>query len=157
MRGDRQRASWRKPALKAALSGLLAPGLAILGGAVGFGSARAEEPSVPADAELAAIAELQLDAAERSRFERPAENPALAATPPAAEATAAPPPTPWAGTLELYGFLPLKTTNRTTIEGFTAQTDLSLGQLLDALSSTFSLRGSLEHGRLGLLTDISYM
>jgi hypothetical protein len=54
-------------------------GLALLGGAAGFGSARAEEPSVPADAELAAIAELQLDAAERSRFERPAEDPALAA------------------------------------------------------------------------------
>jgi hypothetical protein len=164
------------PALSAAwrgliVPGLMAPGLAVLCVVAGVGSAQALEPSDPARAERAPveraqveqapveqapIAELQLDAAERSRFQRPAEDPALAATPPAAEAAVAP-PSPWAGTVELYGFLPLKTTNRTTIEGFTAQSDLSISQLLTALSSTFSLRGSVEHGRLGLLTDISYV
>jgi hypothetical protein len=104
-----------------------------------------------------ATSELQLDAAERARFQRPAEDAdSLAAAPPAG-AAATPAASPWAGTLELYGFLPLKTSNRTTIQGFTAEADLSLGQLLEALTSTVSLRGSVEHGRLGLLTDISYV
>jgi hypothetical protein len=66
-------------------------------------------------------------------------------------------PSPWAGSFELYGFLPLRTTNQTTIGGFTAESTLSLGQLLEVLTGTFSFRGSVEHGRLGLLTDISYV
>lgn len=133
-----------------------------IGGLSGAGLSRAdgawaaEAPSPPGDGPTA-TGELQLDAAERTRFQRSAEEAdALAATPPA-DAASTPAASPWAGTLELYGFLPLKTTNRTTIEGFTAEADLSLGQLLDALTSTVSLRGSVEHGRLGLLTDISYV
>jgi hypothetical protein len=126
-----------------------------------LGVARAAELPVAAGEILpegaAPMAEITLDEGERSRFQHPAElvDP-IAASPPAA-ASPARPPSAWAGTLELYGFLPLKTTNRTTIEGFTAETNLSLGQLLDALSSTVSLRGSVERGRLGLLTDISYV
>ena len=104
---------------------------------------------------------MELDPIDRARFQRPIAADPLAATPlpgpDGADAAPPPPPSPWAGTLELYGFLPLNTTNRTTIGGFTADTKLSLGQVLDALQSTVSLRGSVEHGRLGLLTDISYV
>lgn len=132
-------------------------GLTLLGLATAGGAARAAELPAASAEDPTAIAALHLDEAERSRFQRPAEvAPSLAATPVVGE-PAAPTPSPWAGTLEFYGFLPLKTTNRTTIEGFSAEADLTLGQLLDALSSTVSLRGSVEHGRLGLLTDISYV
>jgi hypothetical protein len=106
-------------------------------------------------------AELELDARDRARFQRSAEGDPLAAAPVAspdgASSGSEPPISPWAGTLELYGFLPLQTSNTTTIGGFSAETNLSLGQVLAALQSTVSLRGSLEHGRLGLLTDISYV
>ncbi|MGB7566137.1 MAG: hypothetical protein WBM08_15465 [Prochlorococcaceae cyanobacterium] len=65
-------------------------------------------------------------------------------------------PSPWAGTVELYGFAPLRTTGTTTVKGFSADLDLDLGQVLRPLTGVASIRGSLEHGRLGLLTDISY-
>jgi hypothetical protein len=117
--------------------------------------ALAQAPAPPA-----APAALELAPGERLRFHRPAEEPApaelLGAAPPHGGPTG-PDPSAWAGTLELYGFLPWRSTNRTTISGFTADTSLSLGQVLDALQSTVSLRGSVEHGRLGLLTDISYV
>lgn len=134
----------------------------VLALAVGANGAMAAEmpspqPPAPRGDQSLLSSELQLDAAERSRFQRAAEDAAaLAAAPPAGAASQAAAP-PWAGTLELYGFLPLKVTNRTTIEGFTAETNLSLGQLLEALTSTFSVRGSIEHGRLGLLADLSYV
>jgi hypothetical protein len=137
--------------------GPLASSLAL---ASSLGVAQAAEPPVAAGDNLregtTPMAALSLDAAERSRFLRSAEaDVPLVARAPAADGTAA--PSAWAGTLELYGFLPLKVTNRTTIQGFSAETNLSLGQLLDALTSTFSVRGSVEHGRLGLLTDLSYV
>ncbi|MEB3165700.1 MAG: hypothetical protein VKO65_03425 [Cyanobacteriota bacterium] len=141
-------------------AGLALSGVLWVAGEAG-GSLAAEppspEPPSPEGGRSLLSSELQLDPAERSRFQRVAENAdALAATPPAGAAST-PATSPWAGTLELYGFLPLDVTNRTTIQGFTAETNLNLGQLLDALTSTFSLRGSVEHGRLGLLTDISYV
>ena len=93
---------------------------------------------------------------ERQRFLRSADQEALLSeASPSPRPVAA--PSPWAGTVELYGFLPLRTTNQTTIQGFTAESNLSLGQLLQVLTGTFSFRGSVEHGRLGLLTDISYV
>jgi hypothetical protein len=64
---------------------------------------------------------------------------------------------PWRGTVELYGFAPLRTTGTTTIRGFEADTDLDLGQLLSSLKWATSLRGSVEHDRWGLLTDLSYV
>ena len=103
---------------------------------------------------------LELPPSERLRFQRPAEEPGpadLQAAVLPGDGSSRPDPSPWAGTIELYGFLPWRSTNRTTISGFTAETSLSLGQVLDALQSTVSLRGSVEHGRLGLLTDISYV
>lgn len=66
-------------------------------------------------------------------------------------------PSPWAGTLELYGFGPLRITGDTTVRGFSAATDLTLGEALPALEFGFSLRGALERDRLGLLTDLSYV
>ncbi|MFM7674933.1 MAG: hypothetical protein ACKO5F_04985 [Synechococcus sp.] len=68
-----------------------------------------------------------------------------------------PEPSPWAATLELYGFGPLRTTGTTTIREFSSEVDLDLGQALDALEWATTVRGSLERGRWGLLTDLSYV
>ncbi len=61
------------------------------------------------------------------------------------------------GTVELYGFAPIRTTGTTTINGFTTDTDLSLGDALSKLKWATSIRGSLEKDRIGLLTDLSYV
>lgn len=66
------------------------------------------------------------------------------------------PPNPWAATLELYGFAPIHTSGDTTVRGFTADTDLWLGELIPLIQMTASVRGSLEQGRFGLLADLSY-
>ena len=63
---------------------------------------------------------------------------------------------PWAATLELYGFLPIHTTGSTTVKGFSADTDLWLGDLIPLIQMTASARGSLEQGRFGLIADLSY-
>lgn len=65
--------------------------------------------------------------------------------------------TPWAGTVELYGFAPIRTTGTTTINGFSTKTDLSLGDALSKLKWATSIRGSIEYERIGLLTDLSYV
>jgi len=145
MAGVRPRSAWPLSPLAAGL-------------ALSLGAAQAAPaPTAPPPS----VAAVELDPIDRARFQRPIAADPLAATPlpgpDGADAAPPPPPSPWAGTLELYGFLPLNTTNRTTIGGFTADTKLSLGQVLDALQSTVSLRGSVEHGRLGLLSDISYV
>jgi hypothetical protein len=79
-----------------------------------------------------------------------------AGAPGPAPADAAAPPNPWAATLELYGFVPIRTTGSTTVRGFTADTDLWLGDLIPLIQMTASARGSLEQGRFGLLADLSY-
>ncbi len=81
----------------------------------------------------------------------PAANPASAA-----QAPSPAPPNPWAATLELYGFAPILTTGDTTVRGFTAETDLWLGDLIPLIQMTAAARGSLEQGRIGLLADLSY-
>jgi len=63
----------------------------------------------------------------------------------------------WSGTVELYGFAPLRTTGSTTIRGQQADVDLGLGQILDALRFSASARGSIEKGRVGLLADLWYV
>jgi hypothetical protein len=121
--------------------------------------ALAREPAEtlpPAAASFLASDPLLLDPQERQRFRRSADPDVLVSEVVQRRRLVAE-PSPWAGTLELYGFLPLRTTNQTTIGGFTAESTLSLGQLLEVLTGTFSFRGSVEHGRLGLLTDISYV
>lgn len=135
--------------------------LAALTTALTAGLAGAQAAPAPSQGTALAPAGLELEATDRARFQRSALHDPLAAAPQvdmAAGPLGSTPPDPaWAGSLELYGFLPLQTSNRTTIGGFTAESNLSLGQVLAALQSTVSLRGSLEHGRLGLLTDISYV
>jgi hypothetical protein len=79
-----------------------------------------------------------------------------AGAPGPAPADAAANPNPWAATLELYGFVPIRTTGDTTVRGFTAETDLWLGDLIPLIQMTASARGSLEQGRIGLLADLSY-
>jgi len=64
---------------------------------------------------------------------------------------------PWAGTVELYGLAPLRTSGTATIRGLSTDFDLDLGQVLQPLSAFASLRGSVEYGRLGLLSDLSYL
>lgn len=64
---------------------------------------------------------------------------------------------PWRATVELYGFAPLRTTGTTTIRGFEAEGDTSLGALLPLLQAVGSARGSLEKERFGVLTDLSYV
>jgi hypothetical protein len=79
------------------------------------------------------------------------------AEPPSSETPAPSPPSPWAGTVELYGFAPIRTTATTTINGFSTDTDLSFGTTLSKLKWTTSIRGSIENERIGLLTDLSYV
>ena len=50
----------------------------------------------------------------------------------------------WHGTAELYGFAPLRATGTTTIQGFEADTDLNLGDILSKLMWATSARGSIE-------------
>ena len=68
---------------------------------------------------------------------------------------------PWAGTIELYGLAPLRTTGTTTVSNgtrnFSADTDLNLGDVLSKLKWATSLRGSIEKDRLGLLVDLDYV
>jgi hypothetical protein len=85
----------------------------------------------------------------------PAVNPASAPEAPLPAPSPAP-PNPWAATLELYGFAPIRTTGDTTVRGFSAETDLWLGDLIPLIQMTASARGSLEQGRIGLLADLSY-
>lgn len=61
----------------------------------------------------------------------------------------------WAGTVELYGFLP-KLESSVTVRGFTVDSDLNPGQVLNSLQSVFSARASLEKERLGLQLDVAY-
>jgi len=62
---------------------------------------------------------------------------------------------PWAATVELYGFIPW-VDSTTTVRGFEATTNLDPGQVLNNLQSTFAARGSVEYNRFGVLTDIFY-
>jgi hypothetical protein len=80
--------------------------------------------------------------------------------PPAAETTPAPAPVapaPWAATVELYGFAPIRTTSTISINGIDAYSDVSLSQVLPLIQSVGFVRASIEKGRLGLLTDLSYV
>ncbi len=68
-----------------------------------------------------------------------------------------PSPSPWAATVELYGFAPLRTSGTTTVRGFSTDLDLDLDQVLRPLTFASYMRGSVEYGRVGLLTDITYV
>jgi len=83
------------------------------------------------------------------------------AAPPSTETPAPSAASPWAGTVELYGFAPIRSTGTTTVPvgntSFSTDTDLSLGDVLSKLKWATSIRGSIEHERIGLLTDLSYV
>jgi hypothetical protein len=65
-------------------------------------------------------------------------------------------PSPWRGTVELYGFAPLRSWGTTTIRGFEADVDTSLEELIPTIETVGSARASLENGRFGLMTDLYY-
>ncbi len=81
--------------------------------------------------------------------------PATEASP--APAPAAAPVNPWAATIDLYGFAPIRTTSTIAIKGVDASSDVSLAEVLRALKAVGYVRATLEKGRLGLLTDLSYV
>jgi hypothetical protein len=64
---------------------------------------------------------------------------------------------PWRATVELYGFAPLRTTGTSTVRGFEADVDTSLSTLIPLIETVGSVRGSVEQGRFGLRTDLSYV
>jgi hypothetical protein len=85
----------------------------------------------------------------------PINSPELAAGPSPAQPAAT--ESPWSGTLELYGFAPLRSTGSTTIKGLTANYDLSFSDVLPSLQFAAAARGRVEYDRTGLLTDLSYV
>lgn len=62
----------------------------------------------------------------------------------------------WRGTVELYGFAPLRSWGTTTIRGFEADVDTSLTELIPTIETVGSARASLEKGRFGVMTDLYY-
>lgn len=62
----------------------------------------------------------------------------------------------WRATVELYGFAPVRTWGTTSIRGFDADFDTSLGALIPLLETVGSARGSVESGRFGLMADVYY-
>jgi hypothetical protein len=91
----------------------------------------------------------------------PTGAPAFAAAPETAQADpvpgeSAPAAPPWSGTVELYGFAPLRTLGTTTIRGQEAEVDQDLGEVLDILRFAASARGSIEKDRVGLQADLWY-
>jgi hypothetical protein len=86
-----------------------------------------------------------------------AGEPVEAGTPASATAASAPSEAKaWAATAELYGFMPIRMTGTTTVRGFSADTDLWLGETIPLIQMVGSGRASLEYGRIGFLVDASY-
>jgi hypothetical protein len=106
--------------------------------------------AIPCLIGIALLGSLDLGAQAQPGNQQPGESPST-------ETPAPTPASPWAGTVELYGFAPIRTTGTTTINGFSTDTDLSLGDVLSKLKWATSIRGSLENERIGLLTDLSYV
>jgi opacity protein-like surface antigen len=130
--------------------------IAALGGTLEASVAKAAEPAAAASSLMGPIlrASAQIERAQAEQAQGETAQPEPGSGQPAASEAA---PSPWAGTVELYGFAPLRTTGSTTVKGFTTDLDLNLGQVLRALTGTAAIRGSVEYGRIGLLTDISYV
>jgi len=100
--------------------------------------------------------ELRAQPSDPAPGDRPTEeSPATSSNQPAQ------PTSPWASTIELYGFAPISTTGTTTVSNgtrnFSADTDLNLNEVLSKLKWATSLRGSIEKDRLGLLVDLDYV
>jgi predicted porin len=68
---------------------------------------------------------------------------------------------PWRSSVELYGPVPLRLDTTTTVvtqnnRSVTTEAVLNLGQVLDNLQWITAVRGSVEKGRWGVLTDLNY-
>ncbi|MFZ0408300.1 MAG: hypothetical protein WAM11_09355 [Cyanobium sp.] len=111
-------------------------------------------PLRPAAAELLPAA-LPIAAAPLAQSSDPLPAPAPSTTP--AVPTAAQPVTPWAGSFELYSFLPLRAETGLQIGQRSTSFDAGLGTLLSKLKWASSARGSLEYGRIGVLADGRYV
>ena len=100
--------------------------------------------------------ELRAQPSDPAPGDRPTEE-----SPAASSNQPAQPASPWASTIELYGFAPISTTGTTIVSNgtrnFSADTDLNLGDVLSKLKWATSLRGSIEKDRLGLLVDLDYV
>lgn len=140
--------------------------IAALGGALDASVAKAAEPAAAASRLMGPVLRASVQTGptqtEAAQAEQPQAKPAQteAGQPESGTgdpATSEAAPSPWAGTVELYGFAPLRTTGSSTVNGFDTEVDLNLGQVLRALTGAASIRGSVEYGRIGLLTDISYV
>jgi hypothetical protein len=113
-------------------------------------AAGAQEPAGQERAEAA-------DAAAGAEVPAAADTPLPAAAPEPAEGASPPPASAWAGTLEIYGFAPLRTTVDARFSDIRVSDEISLATLLEHLTDIGYVRGSIEHGRIGLLTDLSYV
>ena len=91
----------------------------------------------------------------KAEQQQPINSPELAAGPSPAPTVAT--ESLWSGTLELYGFAPLRSTGSTTINGLTANYDLSFSDVLPSLQFAAAARGRIEYDHIGLLTDLSYV
>ncbi len=135
----------------------MATGAVLLIGAIGtMLAASAVRAAEPSSAEPSLMGPILRETAQAE----PVQNESTQVEPAPVEPIASEPqpaPSPWAATLELYGFAPLRTSGTTTVKGFSTDLDLDLGQVLRPLTSAAYFRGSVEYGRLGLLTDISYV
>lgn len=87
----------------------------------------------------------------------PALETAQAEPAPGETAPASPSAPLWSGTVELYGFAPLRSTGSVTIRGQEAEVDQDLGEILDVLRFAASARASIEKGRVGLQGDLWYI
>ena len=120
------------------------------------GPAIAPQPTVlPMGTDRAAPTE-RPGAKQQTTLPTLAQAPDPAPQSPANTVPAPQPPSPWASTLELYGFLPLQTQTGLDVGNRSTSFDVGLGTLLSQLKWASSARGSLEYGRLGLLGDVRY-
>lgn len=108
----------------------------------------ADREHVVAEADVEVAAEMELEIVEEVEIEVEAEP---------VQTGESPVEPRWAGTFELYGFAPLRTSIDTDIGAFSASDSISLPTLLDNLTGIVAFRGSVEYERIGLLTDISYV
>ena len=98
--------------------------------------------------------ELRAQQSDPTAGDRPSEESPIVSTPQSAAVS------PWASTIELYGFAPIRSTGTTTVTNGTgnisSDTDLNLGEILSKLKWSTTLRGSVEKNRLGVLVDLDY-
>ena len=76
---------------------------------------------------------------------------------PASSTASTPAASTRAYTMEVFAFAPFRTTDTTTVQDFDAVQDLTLRDSLSILTWATAVRATVEQGRIGLLTDLSYV